>query len=95
MDSDEKNEFYDKLKERLLETTTWPSLYLYKFIVPSNGTGVKEIESVFDDTKATIIKKLSKNGKYTSVSISLILENPDKVIEKYLAVATVKGLISL
>jgi hypothetical protein len=95
MDSAEKNEFYDKLKERLLETTTWPSLYLYKFIVPSDGTGVKEIESVFDDIQTTIIKKLSKNGKYTSVSISLILENPDKVIEKYLAVAEVKGLISL
>jgi hypothetical protein len=29
-------EFYDKLKFQLEETTTWPSVYLYKFIVFTN-----------------------------------------------------------
>lgn len=95
MDSAAENEFYDKLKVRLLETSTWPSVYLYKFIVLTDGTGVKEIESVFDDTNAVIIKKLSKNEKYTSLSISLQMENPDAVIEKYVIATKVTGVISL
>lgn len=95
MDSTAENEFYDKLKVRLLETSTWPAVYLYKFIVPTAGTGVKEIESVFDDTNAVIIKKLSKNEKYTSLSISLQMENPDAVIEKYVIATKVTGVISL
>ena len=95
MDVSNQNEFYDKLKERLLKTSTWPSIYLYKFIVPTEGTGVKEIESVFDDMNAVFIRKLSKNGKYTSVSISLLMENPDAIIEKYKIATKVTGVISL
>lgn len=95
MDADNQKEFYDKLKGRLEETSSWPSIYLYKFIVPTVGTGRKEIESVFDDTGAVIITKKSKNGKYTSISITVEMKNPDAVIEKYKMVGTVKGVISL
>ena len=95
MDTENPNEFYSKLKTRLEETSTWPSVYLYKFIVPAVGTGIKEIESIFDNTSAIVIKKNSKNGKYTSLSISLEMKNPDAVIEKYKAVRQVKGVISL
>ena len=95
MDAENPNEFYAKLKTRLEETSTWPSMYLYKFIVTTASTGIKEIESIFDDTNAVIIKKNSKNAKYTSLSISLEMKNPDAVIEKYIAVGEVKGVISL
>ncbi|KGK29595.1 DUF493 family protein [Cellulophaga sp. E6(2014)] len=95
MDTDKEKEFYDKLKERLVETSTFPTTYLYKFIVPTAGTGVKEIESAFDDTDAVVINKLSKNGKFTSVSISLRLESAEAIIAYYKKVAGVEGLISL
>ncbi|MBA6315811.1 DUF493 family protein [Cellulophaga sp. HaHa_2_95] len=95
MDTDKEKEFYDKLKERLVETSTFPTTYLYKFIVPTAGTGVKEIESAFDDTDAVVINKLSKNGKFTSVSISLRLDSADAIIAYYKKVAGVEGLISL
>ncbi|WP_282143926.1 DUF493 family protein [Cellulophaga baltica] len=95
MDTDKEKEFYDKLKERLVETSTFPTTYLYKFIVPTSGTGVKEIESAFDDTDAVVINKLSKNGKFTSVSISLRLDSAEAIIAYYKKVAGVEGLISL
>ncbi|ADV50605.1 DUF493 family protein [Cellulophaga sp. E16_2] len=95
MDLDKEKEFYDTLKERLEKTSTFPTTYLYKFIVPTEGTGVKEIESAFDDTNAIVINKLSKNGKFTSVSISLPLDSADAIIAYYKKVATVEGLISL
>ena len=38
----------------------------------------------------------SKNGKYTSISVNLLMRNPDAVIEKYKEVAEkVEGVISL
>jgi putative lipoic acid-binding regulatory protein len=97
MDSSKKtDEFYDKLKLQLYDTAIWPTEYLYKFIVLSNGTGVKYIEDLFNDIGAVINTKESKNGKYTSVSINVRLKNPEAVIAKYKDVAeNVEGVISL
>jgi len=97
MDSSNKtDEFYDKLKLQLYDTSVWPTEYLYKFIVLSNGIGVKYIEDLFNDLGAVINTKESKNGKYTSVSINVRLKNPEAVIAKYKDVAeNVDGVISL
>lgn len=89
-------EFYEKLKSQLYDTALWPSEYLYKFIVLSEGTGIKDVESLFDNLGAVIRTTPSKNGKYTSVSINVKLKNPEQVIEKYKEVAEqVEGVISL
>lgn len=97
MDSSKKtDEFYEKLKSQLYDTSLWPAEYLYKFIVISEGTGVKDIEGLFDNLGAVITTKESKNGKYTSVSINLMMKNPEAVVEKYKEVAEkIEGVISL
>ncbi len=89
-------EFYKKLKEQLYDTATWPSEYLYKFIVPSDKKKIVDIESLFDNLGAVITTTESKNGKYTSVSVNVPMKNPEAVIEKYKEVAEkVEGVISL
>ncbi|MEH6681335.1 MAG: DUF493 family protein [Sediminicola sp.] len=95
MDTEKSDEFYKKLKAQLEETSKWPSVYLYKFIVPSKGNGIPTIHGIFDNTGAVIESKLSKNGTYTSLSITVDMENPDAVIAKYREVGTIKGVISL
>ena len=97
MDSSKKtDEFYAKLKSQLYDTALWPSEYLYKFIVLTKGTGIKDVENLFNDLGAVIVTKESKNGKYTSVSINVRMKNPDAVIAKYKEVAEkVEGVISL
>lgn len=91
-----EEEFYKKLKEQLLETTQWPSEYLYKFIVKSDTDKIVAVESLFDNTGAVITTKESKNGKYTSISINLVMKDPDAVIRKYIEVTNnVEGVISL
>ncbi|WP_339752554.1 DUF493 family protein [uncultured Winogradskyella sp.] len=97
MDSSKKtDEFYDKLKSQLYDTALWPTEYLYKFIVVSNGTGIKDIEDLFNDLGAVINTNESKKGKYTSVSINVRMKNPEEVITKYKEVAeNVDGVISL
>ncbi|MDY8136355.1 DUF493 family protein [Aquimarina sp. 2201CG5-10] len=89
-------EFYKKLKTQLADTALWPSAYLYKFIVPTDTTKIRLIETIFDNLGAVIDTKQSKNGKYTSVSINVRMKNPDEVISKYKEVAAkVEGVISL
>jgi len=96
MSTKKSDAFYKKLKVQLEETSNWPTEYLYKFIVTSDTSKVNDIEAIFDNTGAVIKTKESKNGKYTSVSVNVIMKNPDAVIFKYIEVATqVKDVISL
>jgi hypothetical protein len=95
MEDKEIEAFYAKLKIQLADTSIWPAKYLYKFIVPSSGSQIAEIEQIFDNTGAVITNKESSKGKYTSVSIVVHMKNPDLVIAKYKEVSKVKGVISL
>lgn len=88
-------EFYVRLKEELSNTSLWPSEYLYKFIVPSDQNKIVEIESAFDNMGAVIKTTQSKTGKYTSVSVNVRMKNPEAVIEKYIQVSAIEGIISL
>jgi len=92
---DKKEAFYKKLKKELVETTTFPSKYLYKFIIPSSGEKVKQVEAVFNHMGAVITKKSSKTGKFISISILVVMQNADMVIEKYRSVEKIDGIISL
>jgi putative lipoic acid-binding regulatory protein len=95
MDSEKTDAFYDRLKEELVKSTSWPSDYLYKFIIPTNAEKAKQISAIFDNTGAVIQSKQSRNGKYTSLSVTVHLNNPDEVIAKYREVGKVEGVISL
>jgi len=95
MDTEKSEEFYSRLKTQLEESTTWPSNYLYKFIVPTDTEKIKRIHDIFDNTGAVIESKKSKKGKYTSISVTVNLKNADQVIEKYKEVGKVEGVISL
>ncbi len=95
MESKEQKDFYDRLRKELEKSTTWPSQYLFKFIVRSDEDKITEIIGVFDNMGAVIDTKTSSNNKYTSVSIQLELEGPDAVIEKYKEVGKIEGVLSL
>lgn len=89
-------EFYARLREELNNTTEkWPAEYLYKFIVPTDPAKIIAVENAFDGMGAVIETTQSKTGKYTSVSINVIMADADAIIEKYLAVSTIDGIVSL
>ena len=97
MSSSEKSEaFYNKLRGQLQDTAMWPTTYLYKFIILSNDSQIKKIGDIFNNLGAVINTTLSKNGKYTSVSVNVKMQDPDAVISKYKEVAEkIDGVISL
>jgi len=91
----DKEAFYIKLKERLDNTTKFPTEYLYKFIVPSTGNQVKEIKELFKGMSTKVETKTSKTGKYTSVSVRVQLTSSDEVILYYKNAEKIEGIISL
>lgn len=92
---EDKESFYKKLKNQLDETTPFPSDYMYKFIVPSEGNQLNQIQKIFDHKNAVITKRKSKTGKYISVSIVINLINSNAVISYYKKTEKIKGIISL
>lgn len=94
MDKNTK-EFYERLRTELNNSNTWPAEYLFKFIVPTNPKKIETVENAFNNMGAVIVTKHSKTGKYTSVSIDVQMTNAQKIIDKYLELSTVEGIISL
>ena len=88
-------EFYERLKNELIDSTVWPAEYLFKFIVPSQPEKVKEIENAFNQIGAVIETNQSKTGKYTSVSINVRMKSAQAVIDKYIEMSSIEGIISL
>ena len=88
-------EFYIRLREELGNTSTWPNEYLYKFIVPTSPNKIEEVENAFNNMGAVIQTSQSKTGKYTSISINVMMESPNQVVEKYIQVSNIEGIISL
>tara|TARA_B100000809_G_scaffold144339_1_gene141933 strand:+ start:23597 stop:23878 length:282 start_codon:yes stop_codon:yes gene_type:complete len=90
-----QSEFYTKLKESLDAESTYPSEYLFKFIVPTTKEQLSEVKEVFNINGAEVKTKSSKTNKYVSVSVRMDVKSSDEIISLYKAVATVEGIISL
>lgn len=88
-------EFYDRLKVELDLNNTWPAEYLFKFIVPSDPKNIDKVQNAFDCLGAVIKTTKSKTGKFTSISIDVTMKNSQEIVDKYLEVSTIEGIISL
>lgn len=53
----DEEEFYASLKEKLTNSTLWPSEYLYKFIIPNVEERIQQLQKVFDNKGAAITTK--------------------------------------
>jgi putative lipoic acid-binding regulatory protein len=92
---EDRDNFYQNLKAKLDDTTTFPSDYLYKFIVSVAGNKVALVQEIFHNKEASITIKKSKTGKYNSISIVIKLATSDEVISYYKQAEKIEGIISL
>lgn len=91
MDSKER---LDKLRKQLEDYHTWPSVFMFKFVVPSDKEKIKQLHTIFGES-AEYRERLSKNGNYTSVTIREMVMNTDQVFERYTAASAIEGVIAL
>lgn len=84
----------DKFKQKLIETTSFPSVYMYKFIVESENRKIALVENLFGP-EADLHTIESGNGRYTSITAKQVVMNVDEVIEVYKKASQIKGIIFL
>ena len=80
-----------RVKLAILE---WPSIYLFKFIVPNDNEKMAQVSALFDEN-ATISYHTSSKGNYVSVSVKEVMLTGDSVIEIYEKAIKIEGIISL
>lgn len=87
--------FLRSLEDKLNQTTEWPSVYMFKFIVPAGNRNIAVIEAMYGD-EAQIFTKESRGGKYISITIKVVMLNAKEIIDKYRSAALeIDGLIAL
>lgn len=85
---------FDALKSKLEENSSWPMVYMFKFIVPSDNHKIALIESFFGED-AEIKLQPSSNGKYTSITAREVMLNADMIVDVYKKAAVIEGIIAL
>lgn len=84
-------QWIESFREKLDRHYAWPSLYMFKFIVPTGKEDqVKKLFPLHDT-----VEKQSKQGNYTSVTIQMMMPSSEAVIHVYEQAALIEGLIAL
>jgi uncharacterized protein len=87
-------EEWNRFKDKLIETMTFPSVYMFKLIVPSENRSIALVENLFEED-ADIHTKESGGGKYTSVTAKQVVMHVDDIINIYKKASTINGVIFL
>ncbi|MDF9800362.1 putative lipoic acid-binding regulatory protein [Catalinimonas alkaloidigena] len=82
---------FEAFKQKLDGTHKWPSLYMFKFIVPRGKED--EVFALFPKNKLTT--KESSNGNYVSVTAKVMMGSSDAVMEKYVEADKIDGVLAL
>lgn len=85
---------YSKLLEILVRDFTWPTEYMFKFIVPFSADNLNAVSALFNDT-AKIAHRESKGSKYISFTAKQRMENPDDVIAIYREAEKIDNIIAI
>jgi len=89
-----RSEFYAKLRKHLNKIHTWPSVYLFKFIIPDDPTRITQVQQLFGE-EAYLNYTKSRKGNYISISGKEVMMNADEVINRYRKAQTIEGVIML
>ena len=84
----------EKFRQKLLETTTFPTVYMFKIIVPSENRTIALVENLFEP-EADIKTKESDKGKYTSITVKQVIIGVEEIIDIYKRASLIKGVMML
>ena len=88
-------EFYSRFHEQLRVSQEWPGQYLFKFIVRDGEVSEETLKRMFLQKEAVFSKKVSSKKTFISISVKVVMEDPDAVIAIYKKAQKIKGLITL
>lgn len=85
------NTWIASFREKLDQHYSWPSLYIFKFIVPTSKED--EVKKLFPHHTTTA--KLSKQGNYTSITVQMMMPSSEAVIDVYVRASRIEGIVAL
>ncbi|WP_375585126.1 DUF493 family protein [Cyclobacterium xiamenense] len=81
----------DSFKEKLENQTSFPALYMFKFIVPTGKEA--EVAALLPGHEMKL--RVSSKGKYTSATIKAMMPSSQSIIDVYEEAAKIEGVVSL
>jgi putative lipoic acid-binding regulatory protein len=86
---------FDELQKKLEETiTSFPYVYLFKFIIKADNKSMALVEVMFD-SDAEIIQKQSSKGNYISITVKQVVLSVEEIIIVYKKASEIEGVITL
>lgn len=89
--SDDK---FSELRKKLNETQTYPTVYMFKFIMDAENRKIALVENLFGENAEIHIKESDK-GKYISITIKEVMMSTDEIINIYIKASDIKGVMVL
>lgn len=81
----------ESFRQKLDDHYAWPALYTYKFIVPKGKE--EAVKELFPHHQTS--EKHSAKGNYTSVTVQLMMQSSEAVIDIYKKAALIEGIVAL
>lgn len=85
---------YSKLLELLVRDFSWPSKYMFKFVVPFEAKSLETLKLLFSKD-AQIKHRESKTSKFISFTAIQMMDNPDDVIAIYKEAEKIDKIIAI
>ena len=89
-----KEDFYKNLQEKLDDLTEFPSVYMFKFIIPADNHKLALVEALFGD-EAILTTRQSKTNKFISITAKEMMTSSDQIIKIHKEAEKVEGIIQL
>ena len=84
--------WFNSFKEKLDRHYAWPSLYVFKFIVPA--AKVNELRQLFPMHEASN-EKSSDKGNYRSLTYQMMMPSGESVVDVYIKASAIEGIVAL
>ncbi|HZH72391.1 MAG TPA: DUF493 family protein [Mariniphaga sp.] len=85
---------FRNLRYRLMENSSWPMKYMFKFISPNRDGKVDKIKALLPEN-GKITFKHTANLKHVSVTCVALMDSADQIIEITEKVDKIEGVIVL
>ncbi len=85
---------FAELRKKLDETQSYPTVYMFKFIMDAEHRKIALVENLFSEN-AEIHTKESDKGKYISITIKEVMMSTDEIILIYNKASDIKGVMIL
>jgi putative lipoic acid-binding regulatory protein len=90
-----KDSSYEVFKQKLIEVEQFPTLFVFKFIVPTAENAKSKIEKIFEHPSTKINTKNSGGGKYESFTVESFVNTADDVVNYYKEVGKIDKVMML